>query len=194
MSGTSQGGPLKPSTPWSSGASGIWGPYWDAPFPPRPVTPWINFKRGSTGVNVARRFWDEREYLRNTYEAVYGSDPAVWPSQHPGVLLDAVFWIAHPACLRCHWFHAAGYSMKNPDDLKRALVLARRHETSDGAFRGDNRSHRGTPQKHIEEIFAEQEQKNAELRARVSAEHIPPLRIAPRYARGPKSRIGWPTR
>jgi hypothetical protein len=54
--------------------------------------------------------------------------------------------MAHPACLRCQWFDAAGQYMKNPEDLKRALVLARRHETSDGAFRGGNRSHPGTPE------------------------------------------------
>ena len=49
----------------------------------------------STGVNVARRLWDQREYLRHTYESVHGTDPAAWPSQHPGVVLDAVLWMAH---------------------------------------------------------------------------------------------------
>ena len=133
MTEASRPRPLKPSTPWSSGASNTWGPYWDGLFPPQLVTPWINFKRGSTGVNVARRLWDQREYLRHRYELVHGSDPAAWPSQHPGVVLDAVLWMAHPACLRCHWFDTAGHYMKNPDSLERALVLARRHELSDGA-------------------------------------------------------------
>jgi hypothetical protein len=49
-------------------------------FRPRMVTPWINGKRGSTGVDIARRYWDQREYLRLTYEPVYGSDPLNWPS------------------------------------------------------------------------------------------------------------------
>jgi hypothetical protein len=99
------------------------------------VTSWINFKRLSTGVNVARRLWDQREYLRRTYESVHGTDPAAWPSQHPGVVLDAVLRTAHPACLRCHWFDASGHYMKAPGELGKALVLARRHETSDGTFR-----------------------------------------------------------
>ena len=137
MTESPYGGPLKPSTRPYSGAN-TWGPYWDALFPPDLVTPWINFKRLSSGVNIARRLWDQREYLRRTYESVHGNDPAAWPSQHPGVVLDAVLWMAHPACLRCQWFDAAGHYMKNPDSLKRALVLARRHETSDGAFRGRN--------------------------------------------------------
>ena len=122
------------------------GPILGRPIPPHLVTPWINFKRGSTGVNVARRLWDQREYLRHTYESVHGSDPAAWPSQHPGVVLDAVLWMAHPACLRCRWFDADGHYMRRPDSLERALVLARRHETSDGTFHGGTRSHSETPE------------------------------------------------
>jgi len=128
---------LKPSTRPGDGAN-TWGPYWDALFPPRLVTEWINFKRLSSGANVARRLWDQREYLRRTYEAVHGNDPADWPSQHPGVVLDAVNFVAHAACLRCHWFDATGHSMKTPSELGKALALARRHETSDGTFRGDD--------------------------------------------------------
>lgn len=33
-------------------------------------------KLGSTGVNIAGRFWEQREYLRRTYESVHGNDPA----------------------------------------------------------------------------------------------------------------------
>ncbi|MGO9152928.1 hypothetical protein [Mycobacterium sp.] len=36
-------------------------------FPPARVTAWINFKRMSTGVNIARRLWDRREELRQEY-------------------------------------------------------------------------------------------------------------------------------
>ena len=146
MTGNFQGGRLKPSTTWSAGASNAWGPYWDGLFRPSLVTGWIDFKRGSTGVNVARRLWDQREYLRRTYESVHGTDPEAWPSQHPAVVLDAVLWYAHPACLRCHWFDAAGHYMKNPGEVGRALLLARRHETSDGAFRGSTRPDSGTPE------------------------------------------------
>jgi hypothetical protein len=60
MSGNPGGGRLGPSTRWSAGASARWGPYWEAMFVPRLVTSWIDWKRGSTGVNVARRFWDQR--------------------------------------------------------------------------------------------------------------------------------------
>lgn len=42
MSRNSDGGPQKPSTRWSAGASNTWGPYWDALFPPATVTSWIN--------------------------------------------------------------------------------------------------------------------------------------------------------
>lgn len=55
---------LHPARRWSAGASGSWGPYWEALYRPAMVTSWIDWKRGSTGVNVARRFWDQREYLR----------------------------------------------------------------------------------------------------------------------------------
>ena len=44
-----------------------WGPYFDAMFAPARVTAWINFKRMSTGVNIARRLWDRREELRQEY-------------------------------------------------------------------------------------------------------------------------------
>jgi hypothetical protein len=115
---------LKPSTRWSDHGPNTWGPYWDAMFSPAMVTGWINWKRGSTGVNIARLYWYEREYLRLAYESVYGSDPANWPSQHPGVVLGD-----RAACLRCHYFGT--WSGPLP-----ALDLARRHETSGGEFRG----------------------------------------------------------
>ena len=119
-------GPSRPSTQWSGAAGGSWGPYWDAIFTPGEVTAWINFKRGSTGVNIARRFWEQREHLRRVYESVFGPDPHCWPSRHPGVVLDAVPTVSHAACLGCQWFEPRGDS---------PLELARRHETSDGAFR-----------------------------------------------------------
>lgn len=121
-------GPLKPSTRWSDYGRNTWGPYWDVLFPPSMVTGWIDWKLGSTGVGVARLLWAQREYLRRTYESVYGTDPAGWPSQHPGVILGGGQTSLDAACLRCNYFdphHSAA----------RALELARRHETSDGAFR-----------------------------------------------------------
>lgn len=120
MSGEKQ--QLKPSTRWSDYGRGTWGPYWDAMFSPRMVTGWINWKRGSTGVNIARRYWYQREYLRLAYESVYGSDPVNWPSQHPGVVLGD-----RAACLRCHYFDLQGAALE-------ALDSARRHETSGAEF------------------------------------------------------------
>lgn len=88
MTDVGKGGNLRPSTQFS--AANPWGSYWNALFPPSLVTPWLDFKRRSTGLNVARRLWDQREYLRRTYESVFGTDPHGWPSQHPGVVLDEV--------------------------------------------------------------------------------------------------------
>lgn len=116
-------GPVKPSRRWSVGYAATWGPYWDAIFPPREVTAWIDWKRGSTGVNVARRFWEQREQLRRAYEAVHGRDPEAWPSRHPRVVLDAVPQIDHAACLGCRWFDPSGWDPPS---------AARRHERSDG--------------------------------------------------------------
>jgi hypothetical protein len=97
------------------------------------VIPWINFKRLSTGVNVARRLWEQRDDFRLAYEAVHGNDPAAWPARHPGVVLDAVQWIAHAACLGRNWFDAAGHDMR--DRLPEAAENARRHQVSNGSFR-----------------------------------------------------------
>lgn len=110
---------LGPSTRGSAGYSTSWGPYWDAMFRPREVSAWIDWKRCSTGVNIARRFWAQREHLRRTYRAVHGDDPDQWPSRHPGVVLDAVPTIDHAACLGCQWFDPLGRS---------PLLLARKHE------------------------------------------------------------------
>jgi hypothetical protein len=141
-----KGGRVRPSAQISRAYP--WGAYWNALFPPRLVTEWIDFKRRSSGVNVARRLWDQREYLRRTYESVHGTDPEGWPSQHPSVVLDEVLWIAHAACLRCRWFDAEGHSVERPPERRQALVLARRHETSDGTFDGSgaNRPLPGTPE------------------------------------------------
>ncbi|OBE93703.1 hypothetical protein A5776_03875 [Mycolicibacterium elephantis] len=127
MNRSPYGGPVKPSTRWATRSSDTWGPYWDAMFPPRLATSWVDWKMGSTGVNVAKRFWAQREYLRRTYESVFGEDPERWPSRHPGVVLDAVPRIDHAACLGCSWFEPHGWA---------PLLYARRHETSNGEFRG----------------------------------------------------------
>src|SRR5260370_10549744 len=66
---------------WTPSSSLGWRAYHTSMFPPgRPVTPWIRFKVMSTGVNVARRLWDQREELREAYEGEHGSDPELAPS------------------------------------------------------------------------------------------------------------------
>lgn len=135
MTGPGEGGNLRPSRQLSATTGS--GAYWNALFTPTLVTPWVDFKRSSTGLIIARRLWRQREYLRRTYETVYGIDPEGWPVQHPGVVLDEVLWIAHAACLRCWWFDARGHYMERPEEMRQAHLLARRHETSGGEFRGD---------------------------------------------------------
>jgi len=122
----------------SPGLATAWGPYFQALFPPRRVTPWINFKRMSTGVNIARRLWGQREGLRQEYEALHGTNQAHWPTEHPGIVLDAVQWVAHPACL--------GLSLVSPRclDARRGLDESCRRTrapppNSDGAYIDDGR-------------------------------------------------------
>jgi hypothetical protein len=52
----------------------------------------------------AKSLWQQRQTLRRAHEAAHGSDPAAWPTQHPGVVLDG-----HAACLGCHWIVEHGY-------------------------------------------------------------------------------------
>ncbi|ORB12998.1 hypothetical protein [Mycobacterium noviomagense] len=117
-----------------------WGPYFQALFPPRRVTAFIDFKRKTSGLNIARRLWDQREDMRREYEALHGTDHAQWPTQHPGVVLDAVPEIARPACLGCQWLHPRGVSMGDVDWRVQAAEIALRHQDSNGAYIGDRRN------------------------------------------------------
>ena len=107
-------------------------------FPPGGlVTPWIRFKVKSTGVNVARRLWDQREELREAYEVEHGSDPDNWPHRHPGIVIDAVQFVAHAACLGCQWIDQPGTPMEELGWREACAALARRHESSHGELRGE---------------------------------------------------------
>ena len=58
-------GGLETSMAAPASAAATWGPYFDAEFgPPHRVRAWIAWKISSTGVNIARRWWDQREELR----------------------------------------------------------------------------------------------------------------------------------
>jgi hypothetical protein len=89
-----------------------------------------------SGVNVVRRHWDQREELRAAYEAEHGSDPDNWPHRHPGIVIDAVQFVAHAACLGCQWLAQPGNSMSDEGWREAAAAVARRHESSHGEFRG----------------------------------------------------------
>jgi len=110
---------------WTPSTSIGWRAYHRSIFPPgRLVTPWIRFKVMSTGVNVARRLWDQREELRETYEVEHGSDQDDWPHRHPGIVIDAVQFVAHAACLGCQWIDQPGTSMeewRNPAGVRPIL-------------------------------------------------------------------------
>ena len=117
---------------WTPGRSDAdsWGPYHQVLFPPHEVTPWIRFKIMTSGVNVARRLWDEREALRADYEAAHGDDPEAWPVRHPGVVLESVEWVAHVACLGCQWLDENGPDMRRDDWRAAADGSAIRHQVS----------------------------------------------------------------
>jgi hypothetical protein len=101
------------------------------------------WKIRSTGTNIARRLWDQREQLRGEYEDVHGPDRALWPVQHPGVVLDAVLSSAHGACLGCQWFDVRGHWMGHSDWFERASVWPHRHQVSNGVFLDGPRRWRG---------------------------------------------------
>ena len=124
--------------PWTPSSSVGWRAYHKAMFPPGGlVTPWVRFKKMSTGVNVARRLWDQREDLREAYEAEHGSEQDGSPHRHPGIVIDAVQWVAHAACLGCQWIDMPGTSMEEPGWREASAAVARRHESSHGEFRGE---------------------------------------------------------
>jgi hypothetical protein len=85
----------------------------------------------------------QRERLRGEYEDVHGTDRALWPVQHPGVVLDAMPSTAHGACLGCQWFDVRGHSMRHSDWFERASIWPHRHEISNGEFLDGPRLWRG---------------------------------------------------
>jgi hypothetical protein len=117
---------------WTPGRScaETWGPYHQVLFPPHRVTPWIRFKIMTNGVNIACRFWDEREALRADYESAYGGDPERWPVRHPGVVLESVPWVARAACIGCQWLQYPGTSMREDDWRATAAEFAQQHQDS----------------------------------------------------------------
>jgi hypothetical protein len=122
---------LKDATQPGPAYDDTWGAYHHAFFPPRKVNAGGSYKRMSTGVNVVRRYWHQREELRHAYEAEHGEDPDRWPHRHPAIVIDAVESLAYAACLGCQWIDTRGTSMKEPGWREAAAVIARRHEAAD---------------------------------------------------------------
>ncbi len=119
-----------PLTRAPSYAASTWGPYYEALHPPGRVHWIVNWKVVPKWIDHAANLWHRRQELRRAYETVHGSDPAKWPVQHPGVLLGF-----HAACLGCNWFLERGY-YGGDGVFQQPVDLARRHEASNGAFRG----------------------------------------------------------
>lgn len=124
-------GDARRSGRWSTGHADTWGPYWDTLFPPREFNAFLEWKRSTSGVGIAKLLWAERQYLRGVYESVFGADPGGWPVHHPGVTLESTPTSRYAACLGCQWLAVPWLrSITNP------LVLAHRHETTGGEFTG----------------------------------------------------------
>ena len=102
-----------------------WGPYFDALYPRRLERDFVQWKRATTGVSIARRLWGQRECLRTANPYVASAQATV---VHIGAVLDAVRYIAHAACITCTWLGRRGESMLDEDWQGRAAAIARQHE------------------------------------------------------------------
>jgi hypothetical protein len=111
-------------------AATTWGPYYHGLHPPGEVHWMIDWKVVPKWMDHAARLWQQRQTLRRAYEAAHGTDPGMWPTRHPGIVLGA-----NAACLGCNWFHAGG-RLRDDGVYEQHYKLASRHETSNGAFRG----------------------------------------------------------
>lgn len=154
-------------------AARTWGPYYDALHPQRTVHMMIAWKVVPMWREEAAALWREREAKRRDYEAVHGSEPAAWPSSHPGVVLKGI-----PACLGCRWLGPADGYYDHDHIYQFAVDLACRHETSDGLFVAERQERlqptaRRTPNPPVVQTPP------------IPRRHpIRPLRIADRYAAG----------
>ena len=115
--------------PWY--AATTWGPYYEALNPPRRVHFMVNWKAVPKFIDHAVGLWHQRQELRRAYEVAHGNDPSVWPVQHPGIVLGA-----NAACLGCNWFRVGG-RYRADGVYEQHYVLAHKHETSNGEFRGE---------------------------------------------------------
>lgn len=154
-------------------AANTWGPYYDTLYPPGYTIMIIAWKVVPKRMESAKELWQERERLRRAYEEIHGSDPALWPNQHPGVV---VFGLA--ACLACHWIFGEHDYYRYDRVFQYAEDIARRHETSGGTFRGGGDDRLKPTARWVPDPPPVQ---TAPIPRRVP---IVPVRIAERYAGG----------
>lgn len=102
-----------------------WGRYYDSLFPRRLVRDFISYKRSTSGVAMARRFWEERETLRLASSHAAAATAA---GAHLGAVLTCGPHGAIAACLTCSWLGPSGVSMDEPDWQSRTASSARQHE------------------------------------------------------------------
>lgn len=97
----------------------------------------------------------------------------MWPTQHPGVVLHGI-----AACLGCYWLFEPGY-YRYDHVFQYPADLARRHEASNGAFRGGE-------DRLLPSARATSSPPRVETPPIPRRVPVQPLRIADRYAAGMK--------
>jgi hypothetical protein len=161
-----------PSKRAPSYAAATWGPYYEALHPPFQSLHIVPWKVVPEWMDHATRLWQQRQALRRTSAAIHGTDPATWPTRHPGVVLDDC-----AACVGCHWMFERGY-YRLDRVFQYPVDLARRHETSNGAFRGGDDRLMPTARATLSPPPVE----TPPIPRRTGP--IPPLRLAALYASG----------
>ena len=121
--------PLQAPQPGSTSAPTRWTEPWAAyhevlyPEPTRPISPFGQWKRATTGANIARAYWGARERARGRWTSIPHTT-GEWRLQHPPVAL----WMpesAQAACLGCRWIGGGG-------TIDHAAERARRHSIESG--------------------------------------------------------------
>ncbi|MCW2599598.1 MAG: hypothetical protein JWM02_1427 [Frankiales bacterium] len=83
----------------------------------------IQWKKGSTGATIARRYSARRNAARAEWCSTHGEQPDAWPLGHPPVLLrlpDALL----VACVRCDWVDS------RPRSISEARTSAETHASA----------------------------------------------------------------
>jgi hypothetical protein len=114
----------------SNNRRGSWCDYHKQMFPSfysDDTSPFLRWKAGSTGANIAQGLWEARERQRQLWQARFGDDPEAWPIAHPPVVLWMPY-AADAACLACTWITPGAFG-----DPRLAGNEARAHALAHGA-------------------------------------------------------------